>query len=114
MVRIRLKRMGRRNRPFYRINAIEKRKARNGEIIESLGWYDPLVKDWDKAVNLNDDRVRHWLSQGAQPSETVKDILARRGVIDAEQRRKEVEARAERKRKGRAAAAATEGGGNSS
>jgi len=92
-----MSRHGRRNRPFYRINAIEKHLARNGKIIENLGWYDPLVQDWDKAVSLNEDRVRHWLSVGAQPSETVRDILARRGVIDADQRRQEVEARIARK-----------------
>lgn len=103
MVRIRLSRKGRRNRPFYRITAVDRRAKRDGEVIENLGWYDPLVQDWDKAVSINEERVRHWLSVGAQPSETVKDLLARRGVIDAEQRRREVQARIERKKAAKAA-----------
>lgn len=84
MVRIRLKRMGRRNRPFYRINAVEKRTQRDGKILENLGWYDPMAPDASKQVSVNGDRVKHWLSLGAQPSDTVNDILAREGVIDAE------------------------------
>jgi len=84
MVRIRMKRMGRTHRPFYRINAIEKRNPRNGKIIENLGWYDPMVKDESKQIELNEERVKHWLSVGAQPSETVMNILAARGLVDAE------------------------------
>ncbi len=105
MVRIRLSRKGRRNRPFYRITAVDRRAKRDGEVIENLGWYDPLVQDWEKAVSIDADRVRHWLSVGAQPSETVKDLLARAGVIDAEERRREVQARIERKKAARAAKA---------
>ncbi len=97
MVRIRLKRMGRRHRPFYRINAIEKRAPRDGRIIEQLGWFDPLEKDEAKAISLDDDRVRHWLSQGAQPSDTVMDILAKRGVVDADAWKAKRHARVARK-----------------
>lgn len=84
MVRIRLKRMGRKHRPFFRINAVEKKTQRDGKIIEALGWYDPLATDESKAISINTDRIKHWLSVGAQPSDTVNDILAKQGLIDAE------------------------------
>ena len=77
-VTIRLKRMGRKNRPFYRIIAIDSRSRRDGVEIERLGWFDPLRTD--VAVNLNEDRVIHWLKQGAQPSETVGNILTEIGL----------------------------------
>jgi len=85
MVRIRMKRMGRTHRPFYRINAVEKRTQRDGKIIENLGWYDPIAKDESKQIELNEERVRHWLGVGAQPSQTMMNILAERGLVDAEQ-----------------------------
>ena len=100
MVRIRFKRMGRRHRPFYRLNAIEKHSQRDGRIIESLGWYDPMAKDKDKQIKLDEDRIRFWLDRGAQGSETVNDILAREGLIDAEAWKAKREARvAKRKQK---------------
>jgi small subunit ribosomal protein S16 len=93
MVRIRLKKMGRRNRPFYRINAIEKRAPRDGRILENLGWYDPIAKDEDKQIFVKNDRVEHWLSVGAQPSDTVKDILVKVGLYDGGKRKAEHQAR---------------------
>ena len=84
MVRIRFQRMGRTHRPFYRLNAIEKRNQRDGRIIENLGWYDPCAQDESKQVSLKQDRIRHWLSVGAQPSETVQDLLGKAGIMDAE------------------------------
>jgi len=80
MVRLRLKRMGRRHRPFYRLNAIDKRAPRDGEIIEQLGWYNPLDKDEAKQFECKEDRVRYWLSVGAQPSETVANLLKKHGI----------------------------------
>ena len=76
--------MGRAHRPFYRIGAMGKRAPRNGRVIEKLGWYDPVgTMGKDKPeFELNEDRVRYWLSVGAQPSKTVADIL-RRANIDA-------------------------------
>jgi len=82
MVRLRLKRLGRRHRPFYRLNAIDLRSPRNGKVIEELGWFDPLVEDGDKRIKLNEERIRYWLSVGAQPSRTVADLL-RKENIDA-------------------------------
>lgn len=87
MVRIRLQRFGRRHRPFYRINAIDKRTRRDGRVIENLGWYDPIASDPSKQVSVNGERVRHWLSVGAQPSDTVRDLLARLDLLTAEDRK---------------------------
>lgn len=80
MVKIRMKRMGRRHRPFYRINAMESRSPRDGRVIEELGHYDPLAKKGTQDVKLNKERIEYWLSQGAQPSETVRNILKKNGI----------------------------------
>ena len=63
-VRIRMKRLGRKHRPYYRIVAIDSRQPRDGRVLEELGTYDPQVKDLDKSVTLKPDRVRYWLSVG--------------------------------------------------
>ncbi len=78
MVVLRLKRMGRRHRPFYRLNAMDRRAPRNGRVIEELGWFDPLAAD-DRQLSINIERVDHWLSVGAQPSRTVATLLRRVG-----------------------------------
>ena len=83
MVRLRLTRMGRRHRPFYRLNAVEKRTQRDGRVLENLGWYNPMEKDASKQVELKADRIKHWISLGAQPTDTVNDLLAKHEVIDA-------------------------------
>lgn len=70
-----MKRLGRRNRPFYRICVMDKKKPRDGKAIEELGHYDPMVKDKSKRVVLKMDRVEHWLSVGAQPSERVATLI---------------------------------------
>lgn len=82
MVRIRMQRLGRHNRPFYRISAIEKRIRRDGRVLEELGWYNPIEKDTAKQIVLNEERVKYWLSVGAQPSDTVRDMLARRSLVN--------------------------------
>ncbi|MBN2583929.1 MAG: 30S ribosomal protein S16 [Planctomycetes bacterium] len=79
-VKIRMKRIGRTNRPFYRINAVDSRSARDGRVIEELGSYDPHGSD-DKKVRLNAERVQYWLSVGAQPSETVRSFLKKAGLL---------------------------------
>ena len=81
MVVLRLKRMGRRHRPFYRLNAMDRRAPRDGRVIEELGWYDPLAPE-DRQLSLKVDRIDHWLSVGAQPSRTVRSLLRR---IDVDQ-----------------------------
>ncbi|MEC9476817.1 MAG: 30S ribosomal protein S16 [Planctomycetota bacterium] len=79
-VAIRLKRCGRKHRPFYRIEAIEKRNARGGRSLENLGWYDPLVDDAQKRVKLHVDRIQHWIDHGARPSDTVTSFLRKSEV----------------------------------
>jgi small subunit ribosomal protein S16 len=78
-VRIRLKRLGRARRAFWRICATDKRAARDGCVIEELGNYDPLLGDEDK-VKIHRERVVHWLKAGASPSKTVTELLAHLGL----------------------------------
>ena len=80
MVVLRLKRMGRRHRPFYRVNAMDKRAPRDGRVIEELGWFDPVQIDETKQHSLKTDRIDYWLSVGAQPSDTVRSLLKRAGI----------------------------------
>ncbi len=78
MVKLRLRRMGRKKRPFYRIVAADSRAPRDGRFIELIGTYDPLEKPFK--VELNEDRVFYWLQNGAQPTDTVKSLFKRKGV----------------------------------
>ena len=74
-VSIRMKQMGRKHRPFYRIVAIDKRRARDGRTIEELGTYDPMIRDTDSRARFNPERVKYWLSVGAKPSESVAILI---------------------------------------
>jgi small subunit ribosomal protein S16 len=85
--------MGRKHRPFYRINAIEKRNQRDGRVLENLGWYNPVAHDESEQVSIKEDRIKHWLSAGAQPSDTCKDLFVKAGILDAEERKKELQMR---------------------
>jgi len=84
MVRIRMQRLGRTHRPFYRINAIDQRTRRNGRVLENLGHYDPMMKDEDKQVVLKVEEIKAWLAKGAQPSDTVRDMLGRADLLEGE------------------------------
>lgn len=77
--RLRLKRMGRSHRAFYRLHVVDSRSPRDGKVIEQLGHYDPIEKDVEKQVVIDLDRAKYWLDQGAQPSETVSSLLKRKG-----------------------------------
>ncbi|MBN1124965.1 MAG: 30S ribosomal protein S16 [Sedimentisphaerales bacterium] len=79
-VRIRLARLGRRHRPFFRINAVDARTPRDGRILEKLGHYDPLEKDTGKQVVLDLHKTQAWLEKGAIPSDGVIPILKRLGL----------------------------------
>jgi small subunit ribosomal protein S16 len=79
-VKLRLTRMGRRHRPFFRLNAVESRTPRDGRILEKLGHFDPLEKDSSKAKVLNVERIKFWLAAGAIPSDTVAEMLAKVGI----------------------------------
>ena len=78
-VKIRLKRMGSKKSPFYRIVVADSRSPRDGRFIETVGTYNPL-KDPAEVV-LKEDLVLDWLSKGAQPSDTVRNILSKEGVM---------------------------------
>lgn len=74
-VRIRMKKMGRKHRSYFRIVAIDSRQPRDGRSLEDLGTYDPKVKETDNRVTLKADRVKYWLSVGALASERVQTLL---------------------------------------
>jgi small subunit ribosomal protein S16 len=79
MVVLRLKRMGRRHRAFFRLNAMEKRAPRDGRVIEELGYYDPIAPA-EKQLVLKNDRIEHWLKVGAQPSDTARSLIRKAGI----------------------------------
>ena len=76
--KIRLKRIGRRNSPFYRMVAIDSRKRRDGAAIEQLGWYNPI--DTNHSYDLDQDRIIHWLGEGAEPTDAAKKLLRNAGI----------------------------------
>ena len=80
MVRLRMKSLGRRHRPFFRICAMDSRTPRDGRSIEELGHYDPLSSNAETQTVLNVDRIRYWLGVGAQPSHKVQALLKKHGV----------------------------------
>lgn len=79
-VRIRMKKMGRKRRPFYRICAMDARSPRDGKVIEELGYYDPKVKETDARAILNGERIDYWLSVGAEASEKVSVLIKKYGA----------------------------------
>lgn len=78
-VKIRLKRMGSKKRPFYRIVVADSRSPRDGCFIETVGTYNPLTEP--EQVTLKEEAIMNWLSNGAQPSDTVRNILSKQGVM---------------------------------
>ena len=82
-VRLRFQRTGMPKQAFYRLVAIDRRSARNGRQIEILGHYNP--KDKDNAIVLKSDRIRYWLSCGAQPSDTDRSLLTKAGLFKTNQ-----------------------------
>lgn len=79
-VKIRMTRMGRRHRPFYRINVVDGRTPRDGRILEKLGQYDPIEKNPEKQIVLDLERVKFWMGQGAVASDTVAELLVKHGI----------------------------------
>ena len=77
-VKIRLRRIGAKKKPIYRVVAADSRSPRDGRFIETVGHYNPLVDP--PQITVNEERVQQWLQWGAQPTETVKALLARVGV----------------------------------
>ncbi len=80
VVRLRLKRFGRLNHPTYRVCAADARAPRDGRIIETLGYYLPKAPKLEEQLSLNAERIEYWLSVGAQPSETVRSMIKRKGI----------------------------------
>jgi small subunit ribosomal protein S16 len=80
MVKIRLRRVGLRNQPSYRIVAADKEKPRDGRFLEILGFYNPRTEP--STIEVKEDRVYHWLKNGAQPSESVEQIFKQIGLLD--------------------------------
>ncbi len=80
MVKIRLRRMGAKKAPFYRIVVADSRYPRDGRFIEELGYYDPMTEP--ATVKVDGDKVKEWMANGAQPTDTVKSLLKKNGVID--------------------------------
>ena len=78
--KIRLKRIGRRNRPFYRIIIIDSRKRRDGSAIEQVGWYNPIESNKESNYNLKEDRIIEWLKLGAQVTDPVNKLMKRSGL----------------------------------
>ena len=79
MVKIRLRRMGAKKAPFYRIVVADSRYPRDGRFIEQLGYYDPMKEP--AVIKVDEDKAKEWLAKGAQPTETVKSILKKSGVL---------------------------------
>ncbi|MBN8530841.1 MAG: 30S ribosomal protein S16 [Alphaproteobacteria bacterium] len=105
-VMIRLARGGTKKRPYYRIVVADKRSARDGDFIEKVGAYNPLLaKDAKERLVLNEDRIKHWLSVGAQPSETLARFLTKAGLYSVKPRY-EIKAKGSRLKKKAAEAAA--------
>ena len=79
MVKIRLRRMGAKKAPFYRIVVADSRYPRDGRFIEEVGTYDPTKEP--SAISVDTEKVKKWLSTGAQPTDTVKTILKKEGIL---------------------------------
>ena len=80
MVKLRLTRMGAKKQPFYRIVAIDSRKARDGEYIDQIGYYNPVSNP--KQIVIDADKAKEWLAKGAQPTATVSGLLKQQGIIE--------------------------------
>ena len=77
-VKLRLKRMGSKQKPFYRVIAADSRSPRDGRFIETVGTYDPIKKE--NNVSIDEEKALKWLNNGAQPTDTVKSLLTKTGV----------------------------------
>jgi len=82
-VRLKLKKVGRRHKPSFRLTAVDRRRARNSRVIEELGIYDPGNRREDQQVVLNRERIEYWLRVGAQPTDTIRRILQKNGIGSA-------------------------------
>ena len=79
-VKMRLTRMGAKKAPFYRVIVADSRSPRDGRFIEEIGYYNPLTNPGD--IKIDADKAKKWLTNGAQPTETVKALLKKSGIVD--------------------------------
>ncbi|MDD4563995.1 MAG: 30S ribosomal protein S16 [Eubacteriales bacterium] len=79
-VKIRLKRMGAHKKPFYRVVVADSRSPRDGKFIEEIGYYNPLTDPAD--IKIDGEKAKTWISNGAQPTQTVKSLLKKSGIIE--------------------------------
>ncbi len=79
-VKIRLKRMGANKKPFYRVVVADSRTSRDGRFIEELGYYNPLTDPAD--IKIDAEKAKKWISNGAQPTETVRSLLKKTGIVE--------------------------------
>lgn len=79
MVKIRLKRMGAHKKPFYRVVVADARASRDGKFIEELGYYNPMTDPAD--IKLDSEKAKKWLDNGAQPTETVRSLFKKAGIL---------------------------------
>lgn len=80
MVKLRLTRMGAKKAPFYRIVAMDSRKARDGQYIDQIGIYNPIADP--KVIEIDADKAKDWLAKGAQPTDTVMSLLIQQGIVE--------------------------------
>ncbi len=80
MVKMRLRRMGAKKAPFYRVVVADSRYPRDGRFIEEIGYYNPCCEPAE--VKIDADKAKDWLAKGAQPTETVKSLLKKSGIVD--------------------------------
>ncbi|MDD7408743.1 MAG: 30S ribosomal protein S16 [Anaerovoracaceae bacterium] len=79
-VKIRLRRMGRKKKPFYRVVVADSRAPRDGRFIEEIGWYDPLQDPG--LINIDSEKAKKWLANGATPTDTARSLLKKSGIIE--------------------------------
>ena len=80
MVKIRLKRMGAHKKPFYRVVEADSRRARSGKFIEEIGYYDPMTEP--ATIKIDEESAKKWLADGAQPTEVVKGLFKKSGIVE--------------------------------
>lgn len=104
-LKLRLRKQGRNNTPFYRIVVTDVRNKRDGKYVEAVGWYNPLEKTDERTLQIDAERVSHWLEQGVEPTEKVLHLIAK-GAPDVyrqrQQKLQEQKAKAAAKRKKKA------------
>ena len=87
MVKIRLRRVGAKSKPSYRLVVADSRSPRDGAFIDIIGHFDPLTEP--ETVVINEEKARHWLSQGAQPTDTAARLLTKAGILEKSKTMKE-------------------------